>query len=144
MQNKIPKYSVYVLYIHLPIYIHKLKLQERIKSGIHFQTSVHIKTRTREQVTYRTSSRTITVCEIRWGPFMLGRVHGGCCWNSSSGTDKVCQGQVQGTESSEFYASSTRSWTGGPMARQMLLTCAPLVTVTESRLQWYSFSCVNI
>lgn len=55
MQNKIPKYSVYVFYIHLPIYIHKLKLQERIKSGIHFQTSVHIKTRTREQVTYRTS-----------------------------------------------------------------------------------------
>lgn len=43
MQNKIPKYSVYVFYIHLPIYIHKLKLQERIKSGIHFQTSVHIR-----------------------------------------------------------------------------------------------------
>lgn len=77
-------------------------------------------------------------------PSCWGQVHKCCCWNSSLGTYKVCQGQVQGTESSEFYASSTRSWTGGPMARQMLLTCAPLVTVTESRLRWYSFSCVNI
>ena len=60
------------------------------------------------------------------------------------GEINIFRGRYKGEKAVSFMRLEPRSWPRGPMAREMLLTRAPMVAVPEIRLLWFSLSCVNI